>query len=44
MIEWILTGREFANCNCAHGCPCQFNALPKIMQDQETNPWRPSGR
>ncbi len=25
---WELRGREFANCNCAYGCPCQFNALP----------------
>ena len=28
MIEWFLKGREFANCNCSYGCPCQFNALP----------------
>lgn len=27
-IEWTIHGREFANCNCAYGCPCQFNALP----------------
>ena len=27
MIEWSIKGREFANCNCAYGCPCQFNAL-----------------
>jgi hypothetical protein len=26
--KWTLHGREFANCNCAYGCPCQFNALP----------------
>jgi hypothetical protein len=26
--DWALHGREFANCNCAYGCPCQFNALP----------------
>ena len=25
---WEIKGREFANCNCAYGCPCQFNALP----------------
>src|SRR5260370_28914690 len=25
---WTIHGREFANCNCAYGCPCQFNALP----------------
>ena len=27
-IEWVIKGREFANCNCSYGCPCQFNALP----------------
>jgi hypothetical protein len=27
-VQWTLHGREFANCNCAYGCPCQFNALP----------------
>lgn len=25
---WTIYGREFANCNCNYGCPCQFNALP----------------
>lgn len=28
MTEWELKGRELVNCNCAYGCPCQFNALP----------------
>ena len=28
MIEWRIEAREFVNCNCAYGCPCQFNALP----------------
>src|SRR6202158_1707436 len=28
MVEWRVQGREFTNCNCAYGCPCQFNALP----------------
>ena len=28
MIDWRIRGREFANCNCDYGCPCQFNALP----------------
>ena len=28
MTEWYIKAREFANCNCAYGCPCQFNALP----------------
>ena len=28
MIEWNVNGKEFGKCNCAYGCPCQFNALP----------------
>jgi len=24
--RWTIHGREFSNCNCAWGCPCQFNA------------------
>ena len=27
-IKWMLKGRDLLNCNCAYGCPCQFNALP----------------
>lgn len=27
-VQWTLQGREFVHCNCAYGCPCQFNALP----------------
>ena len=27
-VQWEFKGREFINCNCAYGCPCQFNALP----------------
>jgi len=23
---WMIKGREFTNCNCNYGCPCQFNA------------------
>lgn len=26
--KWEFEGREFVNCNCAYGCPCQFDALP----------------
>jgi hypothetical protein len=26
--KWTIKGREFVHCNCAYGCPCQFNALP----------------
>lgn len=25
---WMIRGREFVNCNCSYGCPCQFNGLP----------------
>ena len=28
MTQWEIRGREFGNCNCDYGCPCQFNALP----------------
>jgi len=24
--QWMLRGVGYANCNCAYGCPCQFNA------------------
>jgi hypothetical protein len=24
--HWMLRGVEYANCNCAWGCPCQFGA------------------
>lgn len=26
--KWRLSGREMGSCNCAWGCPCQFNELP----------------
>jgi len=28
MVDWYVEGCAFANCNCAYGCPCQFEALP----------------
>src|SRR5579864_3805180 len=28
MTPWEIRAKEFVNCNCAYGCPCQFNALP----------------
>lgn len=28
MIDWYVEGESFGNCNCAYGCPCQFEALP----------------
>jgi hypothetical protein len=27
-VAWTIRGREFIHCNCAYGCPCQFNARP----------------
>jgi hypothetical protein len=27
-IKWAIRAREFTNCNCSYGCPCQFNGLP----------------
>lgn len=27
-VDWSMEGFEFANCNCAWGCPCQFNGAP----------------
>ena len=24
--KWMIRGNEFSNCNCAYGCPCQFNS------------------
>jgi hypothetical protein len=28
MTPWEVQADEFVTCNCAYGCPCQFNALP----------------
>ena len=28
MVDWYVEGSEFGSCNCAYGCPCQFEALP----------------
>ena len=28
MTPWEIHAVEVMNCNCAYGCPCQFNALP----------------
>ena len=27
-IKWTIKGREFVQCNCDYGCPCQFNSRP----------------
>ena len=28
MTQWEVEADSFIACNCAYGCPCQFNALP----------------
>src|SRR5438046_5811800 len=27
-LDWSLEGEWMKNCNCAFGCPCDFNAKP----------------
>jgi hypothetical protein len=27
-VDWMIKGPELTTCNCAWGCPCQFNSLP----------------
>ena len=27
-VQWMIRGSQISTCNCAWGCPCQFNALP----------------
>ncbi len=27
-VDWHMHGEALTHCNCAWGCPCQFNALP----------------
>jgi len=29
-VEWGMEGYEFVTCNCAWGCPCQFNGPPTL--------------
>ena len=28
--KWTIRAREFVNCNCTYGCPCQFDARPSF--------------
>src|SRR6266851_7237330 len=39
-VEWRAKATEFANCNCAYGCPCQFNALPTHGNCQAAGAWQ----
>jgi len=38
MIPWEIQADELVACNCAYGCPCQFNALPTYGSGGETDP------
>ena len=29
-VNWHLEGEWIKNCNCAYGCPCDFNARPTL--------------
>lgn len=39
-VEWSIQGPHMANCNCAYGCPCQFNALPTDGTCKAVVAWR----
>lgn len=39
-VEWRIKGREFANCNCSYGCPCQFNAPPTHGNCRAAGAWQ----
>jgi hypothetical protein len=39
-VEWRIKGREFANCNCSYGCPCQFNAPPTHGDCRAAGGWQ----
>lgn len=28
MADWRIKARYYEACNCAHGCPCNFNGFP----------------
>lgn len=36
VTPFLIKGLEYGNCNCAYGCPCQFNALPTYGDCQYT--------
>lgn len=27
-VDWYIEGKAYGNCNCIHGCPCQFEGIP----------------
>ena len=38
--NWRIAGEEIGSCNCAWGCPCQFNALPTNGSCEGLAGWR----
>jgi hypothetical protein len=38
--NWRIAGEEVASCNCAWGCPCQFNALPTHGRCEGLGGWQ----
>jgi hypothetical protein len=38
--KWRIAGEMVVNCNCAWGCPCQFNALPTTGHCEATVAWQ----
>lgn len=36
---WRIAGEELGHCNCAWGCPCQFNALPTTGRCEAVLAW-----
>lgn len=38
--KWRIAGEEINNCNCAWGCPCQFNALPTTGRCEALITWQ----
>jgi hypothetical protein len=36
---WRITGELVVSCNCAWGCPCQFNALPTYGRCEGLGVW-----
>jgi hypothetical protein len=37
--KWRIAGEEVVSCNCAWGCPCQFNALPTTGRCEAIGAW-----
>jgi hypothetical protein len=37
--NWRIAGEEVVSCNCAWGCPCQFNALPTHGRCEAVAAW-----